>query len=151
MIPWKAGPPEGGAMQDVVERILTGLRRDEFFLAALATVGADGAPCVRYVRGKIDEVLTIRCPTFLDTNKVRQIEAHPGVALTCGDTAPSRPGTYFEIKGEAPISTNLDDRRRVWGTLQQKWFSGPDDPDFAVVVIRPASIEALPIGGGPDA
>ena len=106
---------------------------------------------MRYVRGTIDDGLTIRCPTLLDTNKVRQIEAHPSVALTCGDADPSRPGTYFEIKGEARISTDPGDRLRVWGKLQQKWFSGPDDPDFAVVVIRPASIEALPIGGGSEA
>ncbi|MDD5264821.1 MAG: pyridoxamine 5'-phosphate oxidase family protein [Candidatus Bipolaricaulis sp.] len=138
-------------MDDIVERILAGLRRDEFFVAALASVDSGGDPCVRYVRGTIDDDLTIRCPTFLDTNKVRQIQGHPRVALMCGDTESSRPGTYFEIKGEARISTDLGDRRRVWDTLQQKWFSGPDDPDFAVVVIRPTSIEALPIGGGPDA
>ena len=135
---------------DVVERVLAGLRRDEFFLAALATVGANGGPCVRYVRGTIDDDLTIRCPTFLDTNKVAQIRAHPAVALTCGDTDSSHPGTYFEIRGEARISLDPADRRHVWGTLQRKWFSGLDDPEFAVVVIRPTVIEALPIAGGPE-
>lgn len=103
------------------------------------------------MRGKIDDDLTIRCPTFLDTNKVRQIRAYSGVAFTCGDTDPSRPGTYFEIRGEARISTDPGDRLRVWGPLQRKRFSGPDDPDFAVVAIRPTVIELLPIGGGPDA
>lgn len=136
-------------MDDVVKRILDTLRKDEVFLAALATVDADGHPHVRFVRGRIDDGLTIRCPTFLGTGKVEQIRGHSRVALTCGDTDSSRPGTYLEIEGTAHISTDPADRLQAWGKRQEKWFSGPDDPEFAVVVIHPTLIDALPIGGGP--
>jgi general stress protein 26 len=136
-------------MDDVAKRIFDTLRKDDVFLAALATVDGDGHPHVRFVRGRIDDDLTIRCPTFLGTGKVEQIREHPRVALTCGDTDSSHAGTYLEIKGEARISTEPADRLRVWGEQQKKWFSGPDDPEFAVVVIRPTLIEVLPIGGGP--
>jgi general stress protein 26 len=138
-------------MSDAIQRVLTTLRRDEVFLAALATVDAEGRPHVRFVRGRIDDDLTIRCPTSMDTGKVRQIGRDPRVALACGDTDSTRPGTYFEIKGQARISTDAADRRRVWDKRQERWYSGPDDPDFGVVVIRPTLIELLPIGGGPAA
>ncbi len=136
-------------MDDVVQRILKTLRREDVFLAALATVGAGGHPHVRYVRGRIDDDLTIRCPTFMATVKVDQINLEPRVALTCGDTDSARPGTYFEIRGTAHISTDTADRRSVWNERLAKWFSGIDDEQFGVVVIRPSLIEASPIGGGP--
>lgn len=138
-------------MSDISNRILGTLRREDVFLAALATVDADGRPCVRYVRARIEDDLTIRCPTFSGTSKVRHIGRDPRVALTCGDTDSSRPGTYFEIRGEARISTDLGDRRAAWNPRLEKWFSGLNDPSYAVVVIRPTRIEALPLGGGPDA
>ncbi len=52
MLLWKVMQLGGGPMGDVLKRILTGLRRDDFFLAALAIVGADGDPCARYVAGR---------------------------------------------------------------------------------------------------
>jgi general stress protein 26 len=138
-------------VSDIVMRILEVLRRQDVFLAALATVDADGRPCVRYVRARIADDLTIRCPTFAGTSKVRHIGRDPRVALTCGDTDSSRPGSYFEVRGEARISTDDADRRAAWNPNLEKWFSGLDDPNYAVVVIRPTRIEALPIGGGPEA
>lgn len=138
-------------MSDVAKRILGTLQQEDVFLAALATVDADGRPSVRYVRARIDADLTIRCPTFAGTSKVRHIQRNSRVALTCGDTDSSRPGTYFEIRGVARISRDSTDRHAAWNSRLGQWFSGLDDPNYAVVVIRPTRIGALPIGGGPEA
>ena len=138
-------------MSDVVRRILEALTAGPAFLCALATVAEDGRPSVRTMRATIDEDLTIRCPTFLGTDKVAQIRAQPEVHLTCGSTDSDRPGSYFRIEGQAEISTDAVDRRLAWNDRLEKWFSGQGDPNYAVVKIVPYRIVALPIGGGPDA
>ena len=138
-------------MFDVLERILETLREEPAFLCALATVTGEGHPSVRTMRATIDDDLTIRCPTFLQTDKVAQIRARPEVCLTCGSTDSDRPGSYFRIEGRAEISTDPTDRRLAWNDRLEKWFSGSDDPNYAVVKIVPHRIVALPIGGGPGA
>jgi general stress protein 26 len=138
-------------MPDVVRRILETLQAKPTFLCALATVTEDGRPSVRTMRATIGEDLTIRCPTFLRTDKVAQIRAHPEVHVTCGSTDSDRPGSYFRIEGQAQISADPTDRRLAWNARLAKWFTGKDDPSYAVVKIVPKRILALPIGGGPDA
>lgn len=138
-------------MADVKRRILETLQAEPTFLCALATVTEEGRPSVRTMRATIDDDLTIRCPTFLGTDKVGQIQARPEVHLACGSTDSDRPGSYFRIEGRAEISTDPIDRRLAWNERLAKWFSGTDDPNYAVVRITPSRIVALPIGGGPDA
>jgi general stress protein 26 len=133
----------------VAERLLFTLQREEDFLCALATVGEDGRPRVRYMKGVIDEQLTIRCPTFLATHKVEDIACCDAVSLTCGDTDSSHPGSYFQITARASISHELADRQQAWTSRLEKWFNGVEDPNYAVVRIEPVRILACPIGGGP--
>ena len=135
---------------DVVRRILESLRAEPAFLCALATVAKDGRPSVRTMRATIDDDLTIRCPTFLGTDKVAQIRACPDVHLACGSTDSERPGSYFRVEGQAVISTDPDDRRLAWNDRLAKWFAGPDDPNYGVVRVSPVRIIAHPIGGGPE-
>lgn len=131
------------------KRLMTTLQTDEDFLCALATVSREGRPHVRYMKGVIDDQLTIRCPTFLGTQKVQDITSCADVSLTCGDTDSSRPGSYFQITARASISQQLADRQQAWTSRLEKWFSGVEDPNYAVVRIEPVRILACPIGGGP--
>ena len=135
----------------VRERILAALRQEDEFLCVLATVGIDGLPHVRYMKGVIDDKLTIRCPTFISTQKVRDIHGQAAISLTCGDTDASQPGSYFQVAARAYISQEHEDRIVAWTPRLAKWFDGPEDEGYAVVIIIPVRILALPIGGGPTA
>jgi general stress protein 26 len=135
----------------VSKRLLETLRRTDEFLFTLATVGADGCPHVRYMKGVIDDRLTIRCPTFASTQKTQDIQHCGEVALTCGDTDSAQPGSYFQISARAVISEDASDRAATWTPRLEKWFSGVDDSRFVVVKIVPTRIVACPIGGGPSA
>ena len=135
----------------LIERLLSTLHREDDFLCALATVDTDGLHHVRYMKGVIDERLIIRCPTFALTENVRYIQACANVSLTCGDTDSSQPGSYFQITAKATISHAHDDRAAAWTSRMEKWFSGPDDANYAVIRIEPTRILAFPIGGGPAA
>ncbi len=137
-------------MSDVVKRILETLQAEPAFLCSLATMTEDERPSVRTMRATIDVGLTIRMPTFLGTEKVEQIRACEEVHLACGSVDSDRPGSYFRIEGRAEISTGAEDRRLAWNDRLAKWFEGPDDPNYAVIRIRPTRIGCFPIGGGPD-
>ncbi len=140
---------EGGF--DMKKRLLQTLRKRDDFLCALATVGTDGRPHVRYVRATIRDDLIILCPTFASTQKVRDVEAYAHVSVTCGDTDSGVPGSYFQIAGRAVVSQCATNRAAAWTPRIERWFSGPDDAAYAVVVVIPERILALPIGGGPAA
>jgi general stress protein 26 len=133
----------------LIERLLATLQREDDFLLALASVDTNGLPRVRYMKGFIDQQLTIRCPTFMSTEKVQQIQDCADVSLTCGDTNSLQPGSYFQIAGKASISRSHEDRKLAWTERMEKWFTGPDDVNYAVVKIEPVHIRAFPIGGGP--
>ena len=135
----------------LIDRLLATLRREEDFLCALATVGIDGLPHVRYMKGVIDEHFTIRCPTFASTQKVQRIQHCSNVSLTCGNTDSRQPGSYFQITAKATISQAHDDRVTAWTSRMEKWFSGPDDTNYTIIRIEPSRILAFPIGGGPAA
>jgi general stress protein 26 len=133
-------------MVDARETFLEALGDGSPFLCSLATVGADSAPRVRFVRAKADPHLVLRIPTFATTQKVRDIRADPRVHITCGDTNAERPGTYFQIDGTAEIASDDAEREAAWTPRLSKWFSGPDDANYAVVKVTPTEITALPIG-----
>jgi general stress protein 26 len=135
----------------IIDRLFRTLRKNDDFLCALATVGKDGNPRVRYMKGVIRDDLSILCPTFASTQKVRDIERCSAVSLTCGDTTAAAPGSYFQIAAQATLSTAPVDRAAAWTDRLAKWFSGPEDEDYVVIVIVPDRIVALPIGGGQQA
>jgi general stress protein 26 len=133
------------------ERLFQILRQDEDFLCALATVGMDGRPHVRYMRAVVRDDLTILCPTFAATQKVKDVMANGNVSLTCGNTDSGSPGSYFHITARATVSRLPTDRTDAWTNRLERWFSGPQDEAFVVLVIVPERIVACPIGGGPAA
>ena len=133
-------------MEDAGERLLEAVGQEEPFLCSMATVGTDGAPRVRFVRAKLDPELILRIPTFVGTQKVRDVRADSRVHITCGDTDAERPGTYFQIDGTAEITTEAAERKAAWTPRLSKWFSDSDDANYVVVKVRPTQIEALPIG-----
>lgn len=126
-------------MSDVKEEIraiLTPLQ-----LASVATITENGRPWVRYVMTTGAEDLTVRFATFAQSRKVGQISANLEVHLTCGITDPTVMRPYLQIQGRARFSTEKDERHRFWNATLAPYFSGPDDPNYGVVVVTPYRIE----------
>jgi general stress protein 26 len=126
-------------MSELKARITEGLKKLQ--LANLATLTADGLPWTRYVMIAGDEALTLRCATFLAARKVGQIEQNPEVHLSCGVMNPMEIKPYFQIQGRAVIVTDEAEKAAFWNPSLEPIFSGPDDPNYAVVVINPYRIE----------
>ncbi len=126
-------------MDDLKQRILEILK--ELQLACLATVTEDGKPWVRYVMAVSDENLTIRCATFVNARKVRQIEKNPEAHITCGITDPTVSKPYLQIQVRAQLITDRTERHGFWNETLREVLTGPDDPNYGVLVMTPYRIE----------
>ena len=126
-------------MSDLKQRIFEIIRGPH--LSSFATITEDGKPWVRYVTPRGSEDLTIRFATAKSTRKVAQIQKNPQVHLTCGITDPMKSEAYLQIEGSAEFVTDKSERDAFWHDTLKRYFSGPDDPNYGVVVVKPSRIE----------
>ena len=131
-------------MTDIKERILDVLKPEESFLASLATITEDGRPWVRYVSPKISGDLALRIATSPESRKANHIRKNPEVHLTCGVTDPETAQYYLQIEGKAEVVTDGPERTAFWSDGLKAYFSGPDDPNYALLVVKPYRIELCP-------
>jgi general stress protein 26 len=131
-------------MSDLAQRILTIIK--EPHLASLATIAEESKPWVRYVTCQASEDLTIRFSTFIGSRKVVQIKKNPEVHLTCGVTDLATAQTYLQIQGKAELSTDKAEREAFWNDYLTRYFKGPDDPNYGIIIVKPYRIELYTMG-----
>ena len=128
-------------MNDLQQRIHDLLARRT--VAALATVTEDGKPWVRYMVPRVDDELTLTCAAHLDSRKVAHLRRQPEVHLTCGVAALETARQYVQVQGRAEVVTDARSRHAFWNDWLRRYFTGPDDPKYCLIVIRPYRIEYL--------
>jgi len=126
-------------MSDLKNKIYEVLQKP--LLAGLATVTEDSRPWVRYVVMMTAEDLTVRFATFINARKVAQIRNNPEVHLNCGvrDLGDLKP--WLQIQGLAEPTTKEKERHTFWNDKLKEIFKGPDDPNYAVIIVKPYRIE----------
>lgn len=111
-------------------------------IASLATLTEQGRPWVRFVVVGASPDLTLGFATSLGSRKVAQMRANPEVHLTAGGGSLEQMGKpYVQVEGRATIVTDPAVKRAHWQDELKAYFSGPDDPDYAIVSIQPRRIE----------
>lgn len=126
-------------MDEIREIILDMIRRP--FLCSLATVTEDGKPWTRYMMGVGADDLTIRFSSFVNARKAAQIRANPEVHITCGVSDPEHWKRYLQIQGTARMTIDETEKKAFWSPMLADIFSGPDDPNYAIVIVEPYRIE----------
>jgi general stress protein 26 len=126
-------------MNDLEQRIFEAAK--ELQLINFATITEDGKPWVRYVMGKADTQLLFRFCTHGGSRKVGQIQKDPNAHISLGVADVETAKHWLQVQGVAEISTDKDERHSFWFDELKNYFSGPDDPDYCVVIIRPSRIE----------
>jgi general stress protein 26 len=91
--------------------------------------------------GTMGEDMTIRFSTFAKSRKVGQIRKNAVVHLVCGASSLRSAKQYVQIEGRAEVTRSKAERHGYWTEELRGYFQGPDDPNYAVVVVRPARIE----------
>jgi general stress protein 26 len=130
-------------MSDVKTRVLQIIREQSPLVASLATVAEDGRPWVRYVVPDVADDLTMTVATGLRSKKVAHIRATPEVHLTCGSIDMTKPGSYLQIEARAEVVSDPEAKKANWSEGLAAYFDGPDDPNYALLAIRPYRIEIL--------
>jgi general stress protein 26 len=128
-------------MEDLKKTIYDAIKESQ--LMPVATTTEEGKPWVRYVVGFGAEDLSIRFVTSLQTRKVSHIKMNPEVHMACGASTLESTERYLQIAGRAEITTDKDERHRLWNDNLKAYFSGPDDPNYCVVIVKPYRIEYM--------
>jgi general stress protein 26 len=131
-------------MNDLLGRIFETAR--ELQLMNVATITADGKPWVRYVMGKSDKDLNIRFCTHGQSRKVAQMRNDPNVHISFGVTDLETANNWMQVQGTAEVSTDAVELDSFWFDDLNNYFSGPDDPNYCVVIVRPSRIELGTMG-----
>lgn len=126
-------------MNDLEKKIFDVVEKAE--LGSLATIGEDGKPWVRTVTVWASNDLALRFCTDAASRKVRHIERNPEVHLTCTILNPPDDSVYFQVQGLAQISKDPQEKKDSWKEGWRRYFSGPDDPNYVIVIVRPYRIE----------
>lgn len=110
-------------------------------MGALATVDPEGRPHVRFVMLDVGRDLTIRFVTALSSRKVRQIDRNHEVHIVCGASLVDSMAPYVQVEGKARVSREGEVLQEMWTDALKNYFTGPDDPEYCVVIVMPYRVE----------
>ncbi|VAX34464.1 hypothetical protein MNBD_NITROSPIRAE03-877 [hydrothermal vent metagenome] len=134
-------------MSDLKQRIFDAA--GEMQLINFATITEDGKPWVRYVMGKADKELVFRFCTHLNSRKVAQIRKNPNVHISLGVSNLETARNWLQVEGTAEVSTDKAEREAFWFDDLKNYFTGPDDPNYCIVITKPSRIEFGTMGNMP--
>jgi general stress protein 26 len=130
---------KGGRMRDLQQRIFNISK--ELQLINFATITEDGKPWVRYVMANADSNLAYRFCTHLGSRKISQIKKNPHVHISMGVANLETAKNWLQVQGTAEVSLDRNERHSFWFDELKNYFSGPDDPNFCIIIVRPSRIE----------
>jgi len=131
-------------MSDLKQRIYEASK--DMQLINVATITEEGKPWVRYVMGLADKDLIFRFCTHEESRKVGQIRNNPDVHISLGVSSLETAKNWVQVQGSAEVSTDKADRDAFWFDDLKNYFSGPDDPGYCVVIIKPTKVELGTMG-----
>jgi len=110
-------------------------------LASLATI-KDKKPWVRFVASHNDG-LNLYISTFTSSRKVKEIRQNPNVHVTIGGSFEDLKASYVQIAGLAAVRNDGRVRRKCWHDYMKRYYSGPNDPEYVVIEVKPQIIEYM--------
>ncbi|MFJ8246904.1 pyridoxamine 5'-phosphate oxidase family protein [Peribacillus asahii] len=96
-----------------------------------------------------NEDLTLFTPTKADTEKIEEIEKNPAVSVLLGYEDKGQSDTYVEITGTSTINNSEQLKKQFWDESFNKWFEGPEDPNYVFLQIQPETVRILNNQGEP--
>jgi len=102
---------------------------------------AGNTPYGRTMVATTHDDLSMTTATFLNSRKVSQIRENPLVCLVSSmdSELPNRP--YGIVQAVATVHTDTETKRACWVQSLDVFFSGPEDPNYAVIRLKPVRAE----------
>jgi general stress protein 26 len=111
-------------------------------LAAVATV-KDGKPWVRYMVVMQGNGLTLWTTTFAQSRKIQDIKKNNNIDLIIGGDEKNYRAPYLNVRATAEVFTDIATKKLFWNEMLKSYYSGPEDPNLAIIVISPQVIEYM--------
>ena len=108
----------------------------KFGVFILAT-SKDEMPRSRYMTGKMGDDFCIWGITHLSSQKVSIIKNNPSVCCISAINPEEFDSPRVLLFGKASIFTGTEIKRNNWRDSLKQFFTGPDDPEYAVYKISP--------------
>lgn len=127
-------------MSEIKQKVIDMLKTPQ--LSNMATITLDGKPWTRYIMIQSDDSFNLRSAVCLNSRKIKQIEKNPEVHISFGINDPqdlSKP--YVQIQGTATITTNQQEKNNYWFEMLSAIFTGPEDPNYAILIMEPYRVE----------
>jgi len=124
--------------KDVKEKIIELVR--EYPIGALATIDKN-RPWVRYIGFDIDDDCRLFAASYTESRKVDQIKVNHNVHVVFGLDPREEEKPFINYAGTARILMDSATRERFWQEMYGDFFSGPDDPNYAIIEVSPQLIE----------
>ena len=121
-------------------KIIEVLKRS--MLASVATV-RDGKPWVRYMVVLQGSGLSLWTTTFAQSRKIQDIRKNNNIDLIIGGDEKNFQAPYLNVKATAEVFTDIETKKRYWNDMLKSYYSGPEDPNLAIIVISPQVIEYM--------
>lgn len=118
---------------------------EQSLLGSVATVEGD-KPHVRYMIIRHTGDLKLFAATYAKGSKISQIEKNHNVEIIMGGDAQNWEKPYITIRGTARVCTDQETKTESWDEKMENYFSGPDDPNYAVIVFQHQIIEYMAPG-----
>ncbi|MHA6532274.1 pyridoxamine 5'-phosphate oxidase family protein [Paenibacillus sp. BAC0078] len=125
--------------RELEQAIIKALDDNKF--GSFGTIEAGNKPKVRYM-AVFHEGLQIYLATSRKTHKVEELKDNPHAFLLLGYEQGGGKDV-LEIEATAAVTKDEGLRSKVWNKELEKWFKGPDDPDYVILELMPARIEYL--------
>jgi general stress protein 26 len=111
-------------------------------LAAVATI-KDGKPWVRYMVVTPGSGLSLWTTTFTQSRKIKEIQNNKNIDLIIGGDEKNFTAPYLNVRATAEIFTDIETKKKYWNDMLKSYYSGPEDPNLAIIVISPQVIEYM--------
>tara|TARA_B100000315_G_scaffold245099_1_gene270590 strand:- start:1296 stop:1724 length:429 start_codon:yes stop_codon:yes gene_type:complete len=125
---------------DLKSKIIEVMNRSR--LSSLATI-KDNKPWARYMMIQHSDDLTCYVAAFLKSRKIEQIKNNSNVHLIMGGSPHNHQLPYINIQATATISEDLEIKEKYWYDDLKAYFSGPQDSNYVVIIMKPEFIEYM--------
>lgn len=110
----------------------------------LATISDNGKPWTRPMFARRQENGNIVMATARSSRKAADIEANPEVHIALGGNQSIQ--SLYQIQAKAKVVDDKASLHEHWNPMLKKYFSGPEDPEYVLIIAEPYLLEQLDMG-----
>jgi general stress protein 26 len=87
--------------------------------------------------------LSLWTTTFTQSRKIQEIKKDKNLDLIIGGDEKNFKAPYLNVRATAEVFTDIKTKKQYWNDMLKSYYSGPEDPNLAIIIISPQVIEYM--------